>query len=138
MHLAAALENVDALLRGDHRIAVEVCGPLLELGKILDRFQCPLRAEQLLDVHAAERWSVNSMTMLLGTDVADQMRRGVGVAIHVAVEAHDAAARSERASIVSLVELLLRERSHQEPQAFDLLRIENPLEQIEVVHDCDE
>ena len=37
--LAAALEDVDALLRGDHGVAVEVGGALLELGEVLDRLQ---------------------------------------------------------------------------------------------------
>ena len=122
MHLAAALENVDALLGGDHRVAVKVRGPLLELGEILDRLESPLRTEQPLDVHAAERRRVDPMAKFLRPDVADQMRRGVRVAVHVAVEADHAAARRERAAIVGLVELLLRKRRHQQPQAFDLLR----------------
>src|ERR1700688_675216 len=43
--LAAALERVNALLRSDHGVAVEISGALLELGEILDRFQGTLRAE---------------------------------------------------------------------------------------------
>ena len=72
--LAAALEDVDALLRGDHRIAVEVGGPLLELGEVLDALQRPLRAEQPLDVHAAQRRRVEPVAELLRADVADQVR----------------------------------------------------------------
>jgi len=56
MDLAAAIEDVDALLCGNHRIAVEIGGALLELGKVFDRFQAALRAEQPLDVDAAERY----------------------------------------------------------------------------------
>jgi len=41
-------------LRGDHSIAVEIGGALLELGEILDRFQRTLRAEEPLNVDAAE------------------------------------------------------------------------------------
>ena len=39
--LAAALEDVDALLGGDDRVAVEVGGPLLELGEVLDASSAP-------------------------------------------------------------------------------------------------
>ena len=42
VNLAAAFEDVQALLGGDDRVAVEVGGPLLELGEVLDRLQRPL------------------------------------------------------------------------------------------------
>ena len=41
MDLAAALENVHALLRGNHRVAVEVGRPLFELGEVFDRLRAP-------------------------------------------------------------------------------------------------
>jgi hypothetical protein len=59
--LAAAFEDVDALLGGDHGVAFEIGGPLLELGEVFDRLQRPLRAEQPLDVHAEERRRVDAM-----------------------------------------------------------------------------
>ena len=42
MHLAAALERVDALARGARVVAVEVGGALLELGEVLDALERPL------------------------------------------------------------------------------------------------
>jgi hypothetical protein len=46
VRLAAAVQDIDALLGGDDRVIVEVGGALLELGEILDGLQRPLRAEQ--------------------------------------------------------------------------------------------
>ena len=80
MDLAASLQDVHALLGGDHRIAVEVGRPLLELGEILDAPQRPLRAEQPLDVHAAQRRRVEPVPEFLGANVADQVRRAVASA----------------------------------------------------------
>ena len=57
-------------LRGGDRVAVEIRGPLLELGKVLDALQRPLRAEQPLDVHAAQRRRVDAVAVLLRPDVA--------------------------------------------------------------------
>ncbi len=121
--LAAALEDVDALLRRDHRIAVEVRGALLELGEVLDRLERALRAEQPLDVHAAERRRVDPMAELLRPDVADEVRRRRSCARSRGSRSSSrrGSARSERRSSVC-VELLLRERRHEQPQAFDLLR----------------
>src|SRR5665213_267102 len=45
LHLAAAVKNVDALLGGDDRVAIEVGGALLEFREVLDALQRPLRAE---------------------------------------------------------------------------------------------
>src|SRR5882757_6530325 len=53
--LMAALENVDAFLRRDHIVTVEICAPLLEFREILDRFERALRAKQPLDEHASQR-----------------------------------------------------------------------------------
>ena len=131
--LAAALQDVDALLGGDHRVAVEVGRPLLELGEVLDALQRPLRAEQPLDVHAAQRRRVEPVAELLRADVADQVRGAVGVAVDVAVETGHARARLQRAAVVGGVELLLRERRQQQPQPFQLLRVQDAVEQLEVV-----
>ena len=112
-------------------IAVEVGGPLLELGEVLDGLQRPLRAEQPLDVHAAQRGRVDAVAVLVGADVADGVRGGVGVAVGVAVEAgHARGCGLQAAAVVGGVELLLRKRRDQQPQAFELLGIEDVLEQL--------
>src|SRR5947207_216534 len=54
VHLTAAFERVHPLFRGDYRVPVKIGGALLELREILDRFQRALRAEQALDVDAAQ------------------------------------------------------------------------------------
>src|SRR5262249_17413252 len=88
--LAAAVEDLAALVGGGHRAAAEVGGPLLELGEVLDRLQRSLRAEQPLDVDAAQRRGVNAVTEGLRADVPDQMRRGIGVPVGVTLETGDA------------------------------------------------
>src|SRR5882762_3437328 len=60
MHLRTAVKNVQALLGGEDRVAVEVGGALLELSEIFNRLQRSLRTEQSLNVNAAERWRLNS------------------------------------------------------------------------------
>ena len=65
-----------------------------------------------------------------GPDVADRVRGGVGVAVGVAVEAGHALVGLEAAAVVGGVELLLRERRDQQPQPFELLGIEDVLEQL--------
>ena len=133
MHLAAALQDVDALLRRDHRVAVEVRGALLELGEVLDGLQRALRAEQPLDVHAAQRGRLDAMTEFLRADVAHEVRRAVRVAVGVTIEARDALARLHRTAVAGRVELLLRERREQQAQSFELLRIQDAAEQLVVV-----
>src|ERR1700730_1282194 len=113
MNLAAAFQNIDPFLGGDDRIAVEIGCTLLEFGEILDRFQGALRAEQPLDVHAAERRRIDPMAIGLGTDIADKMRRAVSMTVRMTIEASDATARLLGTAILGLVELLLRERRQQ-------------------------
>jgi hypothetical protein len=93
----------------DDMVAVEVRGALLELGKVLHRLHSMLRAKQSLDVHAAQRRGVDAVAELLRADVADQMRRAIGMAVGMAIEASDTAARLLRTAIFGLVELLLSE-----------------------------
>ena len=62
--LAAALQRVHAFLRGDHGVAVEIGGALLEFGEVFNRLQRPLRAEQPLDVHAAQRGRFDAVAEL--------------------------------------------------------------------------
>ena len=138
MDLAAAVERVDALLGGRDRVAVEIGGPLLELGEVLDRFQGPLRAEQPLDVHAAEAGRVDAVAELLRADVADQVRGRVGVAVDMAVETDHATMGGQRAAVQRLVELLLRERRDQQPQPFELFGVQDAAEQLVEVGDRDE
>src|SRR5207247_1210775 len=91
------------------RVAVEVGGSLLELGEVLDRAQRALRAEQSLDVHTAQGRCVNAVAEGLRADVPHQVRRGIGMAVGVTVEAGDATRRLDRTAILSGVELLLHE-----------------------------
>ena len=107
--LAAPLQDIHALLRGDHVIAVKVSRPLLKLGEILDALQRPLGAEQPLDVHAAQRRRIKAVPEFLGANVADQMRGPIAGPIHVAIETGDSRARLQRPPIIGGIELLLRE-----------------------------
>ena len=54
------------------------------------------------------------MPELLGPDIADQMCGTVGVPVHVAIETRDATARAFGTAVLGLIELLLRERRHQQ------------------------
>src|SRR5207249_2156519 len=108
--LAAPLEDVDALLRGDHGVAVEVGRALLELREVLDRLQRALGPEQALDVDAAQGRRLDPVTKFLRTDVADQVRRAIGAAVLMTIEAGHAEARVLTSAIRRQVELLLRER----------------------------
>ena len=130
MNLAAALEDVDAFARRVGRDAVEIGGPLLELGEVFHGLHRPLRAEQPLDVDAAQRGRVDAMPMLVGADVADGVRGGVRVAVGVAVEAGHALVGLQAAAVFGGVELLLGKRRDQQPQAFELLGIEDVFEQL--------
>ena len=73
------------------------------------------------------------MTEFLRTDVADQVRGPVGAAILVAVEAGDAQTRVLAPPIGREIELLLRERREEQPQAFELLRVQDAVEQLVVI-----
>jgi CheY-like chemotaxis protein len=84
MLIDLAMPDMDG--RGDHRIAVELGGPLLELREVLDALQGPLRTEQPLDVHAAQRGRIQAVAELLRANVSHQARGPVRVAVHVAVE----------------------------------------------------
>ena len=138
MDLAAAFQNIDPFLCGDDRIAVEIGSALLEFGEILDRFQGALRAEEPLDVHAAERRRIDAMAIRLRTDIAGKMRRAIGVAVRMTIEASDATTRFLRTPILGLVELLLRERRQQQAQPLELFRIQDAVEELVVVLDGDQ
>src|SRR5204862_7560802 len=117
VYLATPFEDVHSLLRGDHRVAIEVCRPLFELREVLHTLERTLRAEQTLDVHAPEAWCLDAPPEFLGADIANQVEGSVRVAVDVAFEARHAATRALGAPVLGLVELLLRERRDQQPQA---------------------
>src|SRR5216684_2200248 len=91
VHLAAALQDVDALLRGDDRVAVEVRGALLELGEVLDAGHGALRAKAALGIHASQARWLDAAAKPLRPLIADEMRSAVRMPVGVAVEAGDAA-----------------------------------------------
>src|SRR6266446_2382959 len=136
--LIDAIEGIQALLGGDHVVAVEICPGLLELGEILDRLERALRAEQPLDLYPAQRRGDDAMAGLLRTGIGSKVRGLVGMAVRVAVEARCAAARLLRAAVLGLIVLLCRERRHQKAQTFDLLGRDDAVEQLVIVLDSDE
>src|ERR1700724_4516188 len=78
------------------------------------------------------------MAIGLRSNIADEMRRTVGVAIRMTIEAGDATARFVRTPILGLVELLLRERRQQQAQPLELFRIQDAVEQLIIVLDGDQ
>src|SRR6476661_5636333 len=74
------------------------------------------------------------MAELLRTNIANQVRRAVRMAVHVAIETGDAPMRLPAAAVLGGVELLLRERGNEQPQTLDLLRVQKAVEQfVEVI-----
>ena len=70
----------------------------------------------------------------IGPDVTDGMRRGIGVAVRMAVEARDTLMRLHAPPVLRHVELLLWKRSDQQAKSLKLFWIENLFEQpLEVV-----
>jgi hypothetical protein len=117
---------------------VKVGRALLEFREVLDRLQTALRAEQSLDIDAAQRCGLYPAPELLRADIADQVESGVGVAIGVTVETRDAAARVRGSPVLGLIKLLLRERREEQAQTFELLRIQDAVEQLIIILDGDE
>src|SRR6266403_3573804 len=89
MHLRAAVKNIQALLGGEDRVAVEVSGALLELSEIFNRLERSLRTKQALNVNAAERWRLNPPSVFLRTSVSHQMKCSGRMTVDVAIEAGD-------------------------------------------------
>src|SRR5262249_50680049 len=114
MDLAAALQWVDAFLRGDHVVPVEIGGALLELREIFNRFQRALRAEKPLNIDAAQRGCLDPAAVRLRADVAYLVGRAVCVAVDMAIETGHAFARRFGPAVFQRVELLLRELREKE------------------------
>src|SRR6266481_9593651 len=75
------------------------------------------------------------MAELLRTDVAHEVFGSIRVAVRVAIETRDAAARPLGAPILGLVELLLGERRQQQADALDLLGVQYAVQNLVVVVD---
>src|SRR5262245_56137535 len=78
------------------------------------------------------------MSKFLRTNIADQMRPSIRMPIHVTIKASDTTAWKLGAPVFCLIELLLWERRQKQPQAFELLWIQDPIEHFEMVGDCQE
>src|SRR5256885_16258149 len=78
------------------------------------------------------------MAEFLRANVTYQVECAVRAAVRVTVEACNTAAGLVGTAIGGLIELLLRERSEQEAESFDLLGIENAVEQVVEVCNGDE
>src|SRR5262249_35556680 len=128
MHLTSTLQNVDAFLLRLYRIAVEVSGSLFKLGEVLHTLHGALRAEEALDVYAAQRRSVDSVAMFVWTNVADGVRGRVSVPVRVAVETGHPLMGPQSSSIFRGIELSLSEGCHKQAQAFELFRIQDLFE----------
>ena len=75
----------------------------------------------------------SSVVELLRADISCQMGTGVCMAVRMTFEARDATAWTHGTTVFRLVELLLRERRDEQPQALELFRIQNPVEQFIIV-----
>src|SRR5258708_36365674 len=110
MNLAAALQDVDALLCGDYRVTVEIRGALLKLSEIFNGLESTLGAADTLDVHAPESRCLNAVAELLRPNITYHMRRAIRAAIGMAVEAGHAQPRLFGAAGFGRIELLLWKR----------------------------
>jgi hypothetical protein len=124
--LIGSVGQMDALARGADVIAVEVGGPLLELGEVLDRAQRALGAVNLLVEHAAQAGGVEPETGRLRPHLGGLMEGTVAVEVGVAVQACHAQMLLGALAVLGLIEFLLRERREQQPQAFHLHRGDQP------------
>src|SRR5262245_32027686 len=109
MHLAAALQDIHALLLRLNRVSVKIRRALFELGEILDRFQGSLRAKQTLDVDATETGSIDAVAILIRSDVAHGVRGRVRMPIRVTIKTGHTQVRLKCTPVISCIELGLRE-----------------------------
>jgi hypothetical protein len=75
------------------------------------------------------------MAEFLGPNVTYKVSRGISMSICVTVEAGNSPTGTLGAAVFGLVELLLRKRTQQQPQALDLFRVQDPIEKLIVVVD---
>src|SRR5260370_41177846 len=125
MNLAAALQDVDALLCGDYRVTVEIRGALLKLSEIFNGLESTLGAEETLDVHAPESRCLNAVAELLRPNITDQMRRAIRAAIGMAVEAGHAQARLFGAAVLGRIEMLRGRRGWKPSPSLPLTGVSN-------------
>src|SRR5258707_12319535 len=110
MNLAAALQDVDALLCGDYRVTVEIRGALLKLSEVFNGLESTLGTEETLDVHTPESRRLDAVAELLRPNITDQMRGAIRAAIAMAVEAGHAHARLFGAAVFGRIHILLWKR----------------------------
>src|SRR5260370_31843634 len=85
MNLAAAVQDIDSFLGGDHRVSVEVGRPLLKFCKIFNSFQGPLRTKQPLDVDSAQARRADPVAYFLGPYISRLVSSRAGVAVYMAI-----------------------------------------------------
>lgn len=134
-HLVCAIGQVDALPGSADMIAVEVCGALLEFGKILDRAQRPFRPMDLLVEQTAQAGRVETEARGLRPDIGRQMKGRVGVEVGMAIEAGYAQALRRHLAVLGLIEFLLWERRQEKPQPLHLNRRDDAVHDFAVVAD---
>ena len=117
MNLTPTVENIHPLLGRNNRISIKIRSPLLKLREVLDRFERSLRSKETLNVHSPKARGLDAMSKLLWTSVASQVSSRIRMPIDVTFEAGYAETRLQAAPVCGPVELLLRERSHQQTQS---------------------
>src|SRR5258707_3190347 len=100
--LVDAAKNIQALLCAHYLGTVEIYSRLPEIGATFDGLERALRAEQPLDLHAAQRRRDDAVADFLRSGIGRKVRGLVGMAVRVAVEARWAAARVFPAAVLRL------------------------------------
>ncbi len=98
--------------------------------------QGPLRAEQPLEGDAPQGGGVEAVAKFLRPDIAYKVRGAVGVAVHMAVETGDTEAGLFRAPVIGGIELLLGKGRDQQPQALELLGVQDAVENCKIIVRC--
>jgi len=104
---------------------VKIRGSVLEFRKIFDRGEGSLRSEFLSYVDAAKSRRLDTEARELRTIVRIEMKRGIGMAVHMTVKAAHSTARRHRLPVISCIELLLRDFLDQQADAVKLHRREH-------------
>src|SRR5688572_9142976 len=132
MDLRTALQNAHTFFGREHRIAVEIGRTLFKLRKVFNVLQCALRSKKPLNKDTTQRRSLNPSTVLLRSNIADEVKRRRCMTIHVTIKTSDAkhAVRALCFAICGGIELLLRKLRDQQTQAFELFGIQNAIKQV--------